>query len=1090
MRALFLFTMLICLEAATKGYGQTISLELQNTPLEKALREITSQTGFSFIYTRAQLKNAQPVTVQLKDASIKDVLDKCFANQPLWYTIEDKYVVILDRERKAVSPKDTLHIEGIILSETGETLEGVTIASKLTGKLTLSSKNGNYKITGIPSGDVLIITCIGYNKLEVPVEGRNNIIVRLRIAEGNLDEAIVIAYGKTSKRLTTGNVSKIASQQIKDQPVTNPLGALYGRVPGLVLSQSNGLPGASFNIRIRGQNSIDQGSEPLFIIDGIPYAPNNTGINVLSSILDVKNGKGISPFASIDPSTIESIEVLKDADATAIYGSRGANGVILITTKKGKQGKTQINFSVNAGFSKVTKYAEMMDTKEYLAMRKEAFKNDGITPSTDPTDQGFAPDLLIWDTSINTNWQKKFIGNTAGNTDAIISVSGGSEQTQFLINGTIHRETTVFPTGLNYKRAGINSSISHTSADRRLQLEFRNISSFDQNNLITVGGSSFVNMIPNMPALIDSNGALLWESAGVQFNSNPYAFLRSTYTASTQNIINNISIRYQLYESIGIKLNAGYNSIHLSDNSSMPIAIQNPNNNPTGNAGIGKNQIQSWIIEPQVEYNTQFLKNKMTVLTGASWQENKQSSSYTNAEGYTSDDLLGSLAAAPTIRAYNSFSDYKYLGAFVRITNNWSNKYLLSLSARRDGSSRFGPSKQFSNFGSVGAAWIFTNEQFSEGLNKVISFGKLRASYGLTGNDQIGNYKYLDSWESVNYSYQGTVGLYPTGIFNNTYSWEKNKKLEISLDLGFIEDRISLSATYFKNRSDNQLVSYILPTQTGFTSIIRNFPAVVNNTGIELELNSKIIKSKSVSWNVNFNLSVPRNKLVSFPGIESSSYASVYVEKKSLDVIYKIKSLGVDPATGVFSFLDVNKDNAISEGYSGDYIVGRDNLIRYYGGLSSGLTYKKVRVSVLFEFRRQTGQTLLYSIYQDQRIIPGTMNNQPAYLLNRWQKAGDITLVQQVTATPASAAYEQTPFFLMSDGVYGDASFVRLKNVSVSYALTGKFTDRLKLGALNIFCAAQNFLTLSRYLGTDPESQDFFSVSPLKTIEFGLSMTF
>src|SRR5690606_8349601 len=308
---------------------------------------------------------------------------------------------------------------------------------------------------------------------------RNQLLIQMDIAIGSLDETIVMAYGKTSQRLNTGNIAKISAEEISRAPVANPLAAMHGRVPGVTIVQSNGIPGSAFRILIRGRNSVQQGTEPLFVIDGVPFAPNNSNINNLASIASSSIGAGLSPFNSINPSDIESIEVLKDADATAIYGSRGANGVVLITTKKGNKGKAKINLNLYSGISKVTKVPRFLNTKEYLSMRRDAFQSDGIV-----ADATNAPDLLIWDTSRYTDFAKMLIGGAASTADFQGSISGGSKNTYYSLSLGLHRETTVLPGDMSDTRSTFKASFTHKSEDRRLSLNVLTTYSYDNNNLL------------------------------------------------------------------------------------------------------------------------------------------------------------------------------------------------------------------------------------------------------------------------------------------------------------------------------------------------------------------------------------------------------------------------------------------------------------------------------------------------------------------------------------------------------------------------------------------------------------------------------
>ena len=1079
MKLLILLTVVACLQVSASGYGQTVTLSVKNIPLEKVFKQVKRQTGFSFVYTRDQLKNSLPVTCNVVKAELKEVLSICFSNQPLSFVIEGNYVVVQTKFTVQSAPPDSLkNISGIVVNENGEPLQSVTITLIKSGRLTFTDIHGQFSLTGLNNNDIISITSVGFYKEEVPVSKiGNSFIIKLKTAIGKLDETVVIGYGKTSRRFNTGNVGKISSDEISKQPVSNILSSLPGRIPGLLITQSTGVTGGKFNVQIRGRNSIAQGSEPLFIIDGVPFAANNNNINQLTSALSSFAGQGLSPLSSLNPSDIESIEVLKDADATAIYGSRGANGVILITTKKGKAGKTKIGININHGFSKTTRTADMLNTQQYLNVRREAFKNDGVSP-----DIFSAPDLLIWDTTRNTDFKKMFIGGTAALTDVQASVSGGDVRTQFLIGASYHEESTVFPGELGYKKGSLSFNINHTSTDKKFNINLSAGYNTDKNILPLIDYTSFQTLAPNLPALTDSNGKLQWETGGFSFD-NPLAYLRQSYVSKTDNLLSNMQIGYQIIPGLAAKVSLGYNATIIDETTALPKSSQNPQASFGGSAIFGKNRFKSWIIEPQVSYDIKLFKGKLSALVGGTLQQVINKRLAIQASGYTNDEMLGSVAGATNLIVTDGVTQYKYGAAFGRVNYNYADRYILNLSGRRDGSSRFGPDKRFANFMAGGAAWIFSNENIIKDKFKYLSFGKIRASYGTTGNDQIGDYQYLDVWSNYPYPYQGS-SLVPTRLLNRDYSWEINRKLEFGIDLGFSKDRILISGSYYQNKSDNQLVNYRLPSQTGFTSIIKNFPATVQNYGFEFSFIGKIISAGNFKWNASANVTIPKNKLVAFPGLSTSAYSKTYVLGKSLNTFYGYHLLGVDPATGVYQFEDVNKDGAIG---SEDYVPTYNLDPKYYGGISNTFEYKGWELYFFFEFKKQMGYN--YNNYPVYNFTPGGMYNLPTYFLDRWQAPGDRTSIEQFTQT-FTAAYDGQYYFSNSDGIFSDASYIRLKNASLSYNLSEAALKKLHFQNLKFYLQGQNLFTITNYKGSDPEIQNLFVLPPLRTIIAGIQLTF
>lgn len=1087
MRLLLLLTLFGCLQATARSYGQTVSLDLRNEPLEKALKEIKLQTGYLLIYTRSQLEHAKPVTVQVINTTIQAALDHCFENQPLSYALEDKYVVVIDKPVKNIPlPDQVIDVSGKVVDDNGNALLRITVTAVKSKKSTYTNEKGEFTLKDILENDIIVFTSVGYGKVEIAIGKKTFHNITMKLVVGLLDETVVMAYGKTTKRFNTGSIGKVSSEEIAQQPVSDPLATLHGKVPGLVVTQSSGMPGGSISIQIRGQNSLAQGSVPLIIVDGVPLAANNQNINLQYSILTTSFTTGLSPLASINPLDIESIEVLKDADATAIYGSRGANGVVLITTKKGSAGKTKVFANFYTGWSKASKLPEMLNTAEYIEMRREAIANDGFVPNNDPSQRGYAPDLFRWDTTRETNFSKMMLGNTAHTYNGQVGLSGGNENIQLFFSIGYNKEGTVFPGDMGANKISFSNNISYTSREKKFVAKLASSYSNARNNLFNTSISSFLSIPPNAPPLYTADGKLNWEEGGYYFN-NPLSYLKKEYDAVTDNLLASLQMEYKIAKGLSIRSSFGYNSMQASEKVIYPIAAQIAIYNPTGTLSLSDNFYKNWIIEPQAEYEMLIGKGRLDILIGSTFSQNRQNALSVDASGYKSDNLLNSLSAAASTYTNNIFSDYKYGAMFGRINYNWDQKYILNLTGRRDGSSRFGPDRRFANFGAFGAAWLFKEEKFVQKILPFISYGKLRSSYGLTGNDQIGNYQYLDTWTVDYYNYQGTSILYPSSLYNPLYSWETNKKFEAALELGLFNDRIYLSLAYFNNRSGNQLVQYAIPAQTGFDYILNNFPALVQNKGYEFQLTASLIQSKHFNWSVSANTTIPSNKLISFDGLSSSSYSGIYVEGKSLAVIYKLNFLGTNPATGVFEFEDINKDNVVS--VPKDFIVSGNTDPYYYGGFRSTFRFKRVEVDFFVDFKKQTGINYLYSIYSNYKIPGFAGANQPKYVLERWQKEGDISEVQKfttITYNDVFAAREK--FYFYSNGVYSDASFMRLKTASIVWQLPSTIFKVIKTYGSKIFITGQNLFTISNYKGTDPEIQNYYALPPLRTIAVGINI--
>ncbi len=693
-----------CLQVSAAGYSQgKITLSLKNAPLEKVFAAIEAQSGYTVWYDNAILRNTTPIDIEVKDLSLEQTLTITCKGQPLEFSVVGRMVVI--KEKKSESGNDPpakIDVKGRVVNEKGEPLAGASVFIQGTMVGTRTDANGEFFLPQAKNPTSLVITYTGYQSKVIRFIGQQEMAIVMFISSSPLDQIQVIAYGTSSKRLNTGNVSTISAETISEQPVSNPLAAMEGRVPGLEITQQTGVPGGGFTVQIRGQNTIANGNIPFYIIDGVPFTSTPVMTNGLSA--DITNGG--SPFSSLNPSDIASIEVLKDADATAIYGSRGANGVILITTKKGKAGKTKFDFHVYNGAGEIARKMPLLNTSQYLVMRHEAFVNDGTLPN--PSSDY---DLTTWDTTRYTDWQKVLIGGTAHITDVQGDISGGNENTQFLIGGNYHRESTVFPGDFADQKGSAHLNLSTASTDKRFRGSVTASYVSEQNNLLSSDFDLSSAPPPDAPPAFDSAGKLNW--ANGTFN-NPLGYIFQKYQAHTDNLISNAVISYQILPGLQIRASGGYTKLQSTEFLTRPGDSFNPSWHVQSSAQFGTSSLTTWILEPQLEYTLHARKGTLNVLTGTTFQNNARNNLTQNASGFSSDALLENIAAASTVSVDNVntySSQYRYEAFFTRINYQYQEKYILNLNGRRDGSSRFGPGKQFANFGSVGAAWIFSKEE-------------------------------------------------------------------------------------------------------------------------------------------------------------------------------------------------------------------------------------------------------------------------------------------------------------------------------------------------------------------------------------------
>lgn len=1100
LRTSFLILTLICAsQTMARSQKYKVTIKVKEQKLLDVFKSIQQQTNLIVFYSNTILNDQEKVSIQVKDEPLEKVLDKIIAGKALKYEVQAKYIVIAPKEEKkggreikegmsveniAPLPPPTIDVSGKVTDEDGNPLAGASVKVKNAVKGTVTNEEGIFMLNNVSENSIISVEFVGYASREIRLSNNQKVYtVRLTRITSELQEVVIgKGYYEEKQKYSVGNSVRITAKDIEKQPVSNPLLALQGRVPGLEVTQTTGMNGGAVEVRVQGQNSLRSGSDPLIIVDGVPFP---TQFNIISGDFNIIN-EG-SPLNYVNPTDIETIDVLKDADATAIYGSRAANGAIIITTKKGRVGKISVKANIQQGWGKVTSKVDMLNTRQYLDMRYEALKNDGIDWRASSYS---ANDLKLWDTTRYTDWQKELLGGTASYTNLNLSISGGSSTSQYLIGGTFNRTTTVFPGNFDNKNGSLHFNIGARSPNQRFHIQLGGSYMLSENGLPSDDlTDQAVRFEPNAPALYKPDGTLNWETnaAGNSTWANPLQYLLKDFSFTSTNLMTNASLTYKILSGLEIKTNVGYTSLQGKSYTPFPVSAEPPQRQATHVRSTNYNAISqnSWSIEPQISYDNSFNKVKLNVLVGTTIQQQKGESTIIQGSGYSSDQLLRNLSAALTTRVANNQNAYKYNALFGRVNLVYDDQYLLNITARRDGSSRFGANNQFHNFGSIGTGWIFSQNNFIKRNLSFLSFGKIRGSWGTTGSDQIADYSHLSLYAVpfLNIPYQGVQGLFASNISNPYIGWEETKKLQGGIDLGFLLHRVSISITYAINRSSNQLLQYSLPITTGFTGINSNFPATVQNTSWEFVLNSSNLTGKNFTWKTSLNITIPRNKLIDFPGIENSSYASVYVIGQPINVQKVYKFMGVDPAIGryVFGDLDGNPTLIRNSEFRNGYISAFTQL---HGGLINSFSFKGFQLDILFQFVRKMGPSFFYNGQSSPGAFASGASNQPIIVLNRWQKPGDITSINRYTTNALGTVRNG------SDAGYSyDNSFIRLKNLSIAWQLPESLCKKFKIQNGNIYFRGQNLLTISKFNGLDPETSSITTLPPLRLLTAGITIT-
>lgn len=1081
MKLTFFLLLISLVHVNAASYGQKITLNKKEVALQYLLDEISRQSGYDIFYDANSLKGIAPLSVNFKNLDIEQAINKCVAHLPLAFSIENKAVVIRQKSNsvidRVVSYLISININGIVTDEPGNPLPGATVVASYgnTRLVAITNAKGEFTLKGVNEKALITISCVGFNSKQISAAANIGKIV-LEPAVSKLDEVSVQAYGQTSKRFSTGNISTVKSEEIAKQPISNPILALAGRTSGVYIRESNGTPGSNFDIVIQGQNTIQAGKLPLYIIDGIPFGgkPIENTVGVVSA-----GESGFSPLNTLSPNDIDNISVLKDADATAIYGSRAANGVVLITTKKGVKGKTTINAELYGGINKVGRTIPMLNAEQYLSMRTQGFTYDKITPTALN-----APDLTVFNTGGNIDMQKLLAGNTGHFTNANLSVSGGEQNTQFLLSGNFRKESSVVSNDFSDLKVQGRFNVQHQSNNRRFKANANISVAKERNEPATLLLGSVYNLPPNLP-VYNADGSLAWETG----YTNPLAGLKNINKYDSFNLLSNLGFSYEVTKGLNFKTDVAFNHINVNSISATTRASKNP---ASSTAGIGNSTLTNtanelYQVEPQLNYNTVIGKGKLEALIGGTYQYTHNVQPVFATGTFVNDALYNDLGSLNITLKGSGEAETKYASFFGRVNYNWDKKYILNASYRIDGSSKFPPGYRYGKFGSIGAAWIFSEEDFIKKELSWLSFGKLRSSYGSIGNDQIADNGYVAPYVSSGVAYGGVSGLYVSRLANlANYSWELTKKFNLSLDLGFFKDQVLLTGSFFRNETQDLLMSSVpIASQSGFTGYTGNLAGIkVENKGLELELSTINLNKKGFSWRTSFNFTAPKNRLRSYPELENSAYASGasgtgMVIGKSLNLLSGYIFTGFE--NGLPTVKDVNGDGKITAGLSennrGDFVALGTSDPKFYGGLNNSLSYKGFQLDFLFQFVKKTAP----NIYRDLVSAPGNNSNFPTSIYDY------PFIYSSQSSSDASKAY--LSLFRLSSAGFSDASFVRLKNVSLTYNLSEKILKPVNVQRANVYLRAQNLFTITKYNGLDPETTGV-GMPLLKLVTIGLQASF
>ena len=1075
--------LLVCITAYAQDRPWHINLPVGRIQVKSLFGYIEQTTGKRIHYNRGTIDRYRFIYIPYHWDTFEEVLKLCSPERDLDYSCLKStiYIVISPKVRPLSSAiSHPLTAELTVKDPHRKNLSNANLHLHSSRQITSTNINGTAAVHTNHNPDTVSCTYTGMEPQELVLTHDTTLEIIMQLHD-QMRDFLVTGHAIGTARLNTGDRSLVDHRQLEHQSTTNLLSALSGRVAGLLITETSGVHGASSHVMLRGKMSILNGSDPLYIIDGIPLAAGNQSVSNISS----GNSAGsLNPFSFIPLDDIEKIEVLKDAEATAIYGSKGANGVILITTKQGVSGKLNLNFSGSTGISKVTRRPRLLNIHQYIAMRRQALDNDSL-----PLDLAHARELA-WDTTHSVDWGKMLIGGTGNTSKARISASGGTDASNYFLSLSKLWETNVFPSKPLHDLVNLHGNFNYHSRDQRLSMQASGLLGWDDNHQFIDDITRFQFLVPNAPSLLDKNGKPVFNANNLRFD-NPLSYTHNSYEARSRNSLISGVLQYRIWRSLTLRGTMGYNDVRTREYSETPIWSQDSANAPTGGSSLANTRHQSWILEPQLEYTIDKRRWVIGLLGGATLQGQRSTLNSFSAQGFTSDSSLGQSYYADSTPQNKEAMDYRYTALFGRANINWNSKYILDLTGRLDGSSRFDARSRYGKFGAAGLAWLFSDEDFVKARAPFISLGKLRGSYGVTGNDLIGGgSRFLDTWGPTSRpTWQNIPGIYPTGPVDPGLSWETIRKMEFAMDWGFLHNSYLFSVAWYRHRSDNQLLPDSFP-MAGLPGTLHNRHVVVQNSGWEFTAVSKIIDTREVEWTTSFNISLPVSKLVSFSNLPSSLSKDLLIGR-SLNTLLGYKYLGVDKQSGIYQFKDLNKDGQIND--SDITAIGKID-VTCFGGWQNTLRWRNLQLSANLEFRKQTGANYQAGILQENPAgsLKSFYSNETTDILPHWQTPGDQAPYQRLTSKYGSGSpvVRAQNNFIASDGILTDASFVRLKTISLSWEWTAHLLQKMGLQAGNLSVEAENLFTLTPYKGADPEIQSIRVLPPLKTITLKLQVKF
>ncbi|MBV6425900.1 MAG: TonB-dependent receptor SusC [Haliscomenobacter sp.] len=1004
-------------------------------------------------------------------------------------------------------------ITGTVTDEGGEPLIGASVFAKGTTLGTVTDIDGTYSLQVSAEVTTLVFSYTGYASKEVGLGASNVVDVALEESVTQLSEIVVVGYGTQIKSTLTGNIAKLGGDKIENLPVPSVEQALQGRTSGVFVEAVNGKPGGAVRVRIRGASSITASNQPLYVIDGIPVTTESQN----------NSGAALNPLADLNFNDVESIEILKDASAGAIYGSRAANGVVLITTKKGKQGKTRVEANFQTGFSRPTGKREFLNTDEYLELFNRAavgagkyeFRLGYYDTEQEAIDDyiGFAEgrftrysayDENNWKNKlINTNWQDEAFQDAVTN-QASLSASGGTDRTRFFTSAAWSNQEGIL-IGNGFERMSARLNLDQKASDK---VNFGINMSLARTFTDQVSGDNafstplqLVAMSPLTPTRNNTNETIRGYAPGQLFDRPVTTYYNGLIDqedaqrdVTSFRTLANGYMRYQVLEGLLFNAEVGADVYTLRDNAFY--GKKTDGGNATNGYGTSLySQIANWTSKAFVNYDKQLAsKHNLSLTAGTEFQKSRTDRTTVDGQEFPVDDLKTIASAADIAAGSSSITEFTFLSYFGRATYDFDRKYLLTVSGRVDGSSRFGKNNRYGFFPAVSAGWVLTEEPFLKD-NSLLSFLKLRASYGVTGNAAIGNFDHLGLYGAEGYN--GVSGLFPSQIPNPDLEWEKTAQIDAGIDFGFFDNRLNGEIDYYVKNTTDLLLNVPVPGTSGFRTQTQNV-GEIQNKGVEVVLNSNNLVG-AFKWNTSLNVALNKNKVVALAEGQDIINPDINVVKvgEPIGVFYGAEYAGVDPANGDalwYVNAEGRERETTSDFNEAEFVVLGSPIPDVIAGVTNTFTFKGF--SLDFTFQGVFGNEIHNSAGRYMSCNACWFDNQTRDQMRYWDKPGDITDIPEPRLGYSNGDQDRSSRYIT------DGSYVRLRTLNFGYEFPQSVIRKAGLSRLRLYLLGQNLLTFTKYEGWDPEVSsddfvdniasgiDFYAAPQPKTITFGLNIGF